>query len=76
MLVASSARFPCKYLPAGLSVKFCILYVDFDLNTELLCLLHRYSPSLLGVKVLEHRNVRRAKLYYLRDRKPSEYRVQ
>lgn len=35
-----------------------------------------YSPSLLAVKVLEHRNVRRAKLYYLRDRKPSEYRVQ
>ena len=39
-------------------------------------LLNRYSPSLLAVKVLEHRNVRRAKLYYLRDRKPSEYRVQ
>ena len=36
----------------------------------------RYSPSLLGLKVLEHRPVRRAKLYYLRDRKPSEYRVQ
>lgn len=35
-----------------------------------------YSPSLLGVQVLERRKVRRAKLYYLRDRKPSEYRVQ
>lgn len=35
-----------------------------------------YSPSLLGVKVLEHRPVRRAKLYYLRGRKPSEYKVQ
>jgi len=33
-----------------------------------------YSPSLLGMKVLESRNVNRAKLYYLRDRKPSEYR--
>ena len=39
-------------------------------------ILCRYSPSLLGVKVLEHRPVRRAKLYYLRDRKPSEYKVQ
>jgi len=35
-----------------------------------------YSPSLLGLTVLEHRPVRRAKLYYLRNRKPSEYRVQ
>ena len=35
----------------------------------------RYSPTLQGVKVLGSRRVRRAKLYYLRDRKPSEYKV-
>ena len=35
----------------------------------------RYSPTLQGVKVLGRRRVRRAKLYYLRDRKPSEYKV-
>ncbi|CAK0758229.1 hypothetical protein CVIRNUC_002604 [Coccomyxa viridis] len=34
-----------------------------------------YSPTLQGVKVLGSRRVRRAKLYYLRDRKPSEYKV-
>ena len=35
----------------------------------------RYSPTLQSIKVLGRRKVRRAKLYYLRDRKPSEYKV-
>lgn len=34
-----------------------------------------YCPTLLELKVLESRKVRRSKLYYLRDRNPKEYRV-
>ncbi|CAL5227160.1 g10074 [Coccomyxa viridis] len=34
-----------------------------------------YSPTLQSIKVLGRRKVRRAKLYYLRNRKPSEYKV-
>jgi ribosomal protein L19 len=29
----------------------------------------------MEIKVLERRKVRRAKLYYLRDRVPKEYRI-
>lgn len=42
-----------------------------------LCLC-RHSPHLLEVKVLQtpnRKNYRRAKLYFLRDRQPKEYRV-
>lgn len=54
-------------------IQICVAHMwdDLDVNSGL-CF--RYSPSLLGMKVLESRNVNRAKLYYLRDRKPSEYR--
>ncbi|CAL8466669.1 g6205 [Coccomyxa elongata] len=34
-----------------------------------------YSPTLQSLSVTGRRKVRRAKLYYLRDRKPNEYRV-
>lgn len=34
-----------------------------------------YSPHIQDLKVLESRKVRRAKLYYLRDRVPKEYRI-
>ncbi|KAK9916692.1 hypothetical protein WJX75_005877 [Coccomyxa subellipsoidea] len=34
-----------------------------------------YSPTLQSLSVIGRRKVRRAKLYYLRDRKPSEYRA-
>lgn len=37
--------------------------------------MHRYSPTLQSLSVTGRRKVRRAKLYYLRDRKPNEYRV-
>ncbi|BDA41044.1 probable 50S ribosomal protein L19 [Coccomyxa sp. Obi] len=34
-----------------------------------------HSPTLQSLSVTGRRKVRRAKLYYLRDRKPNEYRV-
>jgi len=34
-----------------------------------------YSPTIQSIKVLDQRRVRRAKLYYLRERNPKEYRV-
>ena len=37
---------------------------------------HRsYSPHITEMKVLESRKVRRAKLYYLRERTAKEYRT-
>ncbi len=33
------------------------------------CSCHRYSPHILEIKVADTTDVRRAKLYYLRDRK-------
>lgn len=39
------------------------------------CSICRYSPTLQSLRVLGRRKVRRAKLYYLRGRKPSEYKV-
>lgn len=35
----------------------------------------RYSPHITEVRVVERRNVRRAKLYYLRDRTAKELRT-
>ena len=35
----------------------------------------RYSPNVKKIEVLERNPVKRAKLYYLRDRAPKEYRV-
>lgn len=37
--------------------------------------LRRHSPTLQGINVVARRKVRRAKLFYLRDRKPSAYSV-
>lgn len=34
-----------------------------------------YSPHIQEIKVLATKKVRRAKLYYLRDRQPKEYRI-
>ena len=34
-----------------------------------------HSPLLQGVRVVERRGARRAKLYYLKERNPKEYRV-
>ena len=35
----------------------------------------RFSPNIQAIVVLDSKKVRRAKLYYLRDRQPKEYRV-
>jgi ribosomal protein L19 len=35
----------------------------------------RYSPHITEIKVLDSRKVRRAKLFYLRDRTAKEYRT-
>ena len=35
----------------------------------------RFSPNIQQIVVLDSKRVRRAKLYYLRDRQPKEYRV-
>lgn len=34
-----------------------------------------YSPHIVEMRVVESRKVRRAKLYYLRDRTAKEYRT-
>lgn len=34
-----------------------------------------YSPTIQGINVIDRRKVRRAKLYYLRERNPKEYRI-
>jgi len=31
---------------------------------------HSYSPNIKEIKVIKHRKVRRARLYYLRDKLP------
>lgn len=40
-----------------------------------LLLLCSYSPHITEMKVLESRRVRRAKLFYLRERNAKEYRT-
>jgi len=43
--------------------------------TDLGCASRRYSPNIQEIVVLDSKRVRRAKLYYLRERQPKEYRV-
>lgn len=40
----------------------------FNLKMDFYC---RYSPNIREIKVVSHRKVRRARLYYLRDKLPK-----
>ena len=47
--------------------------LKFPSNNSHMCC--RYSPTIQSIKALDQRRVRKAKLYYLRDRNPKDYRV-
>lgn len=77
---------PCALLPGERMQACCWLHCPAQLSslTALLpalpCHKHAappcsYSPHITEIKVLERRPVRRAKLYYLRERTAKEYRT-
>ena len=64
----SSALSPCEHLADALALLLPVLVLT-QLSYD------RYSPTIKSIKVLQTRKVRRAKLFYLRDRLAKEYRV-
>jgi len=72
---ASSARSPCAPLCSRCHI-LCYGRPNLMLvATDLGCASRRYSPNIQEIVVLDSKRVRRAKLYYLRERQPKEYRV-
>lgn len=57
----------------GLSETFTVMKMSFGVNVERVFLLH--SPRLGGIEVVRPGKVRRAKLYYLRDRTGKSAKV-
>ena len=51
---------------SGISETFTVRRVSYGVGVERVFPIH--SPNVAGVKVIRHGKVRRAKLYYLRDR--------
>jgi len=57
----------------GISETFTVRRISYGVGVEKTFPLH--SPNVESVKVIRHGKVRRAKLYYLRDRVGKESRV-
>ena len=64
----------CAYLRSS-CVLFLVVGSPLSCSCRRLCVLGRYSPNIQEIVVLDSKRVHRAKLYYLRERQPKEYRV-
>jgi large subunit ribosomal protein L19 len=58
---------------AGLNANFTVRKISFGEGVERVFPLH--SPAIESIEVLRHGKVRRAKLYYLRDRRGKSARI-